>query len=176
MIKTQRVRRKADGTPITTDAEYAFFEDKEAGLASPRNSVVALQATAAAPYPVLGLPSAPNISFGATVVNRGTGTGITYTPSEFASTVITRSPSAASTDTTPTAAAIIGLFTARGIPASKAVGLAYEVTIVNTSANTITLAAGSGVTIVGSAAIGGGTSATFLVHISSPTTVTVYRT
>jgi len=52
--------------------------------------------------------------------------------------------------------------------------VAYRLTIVNTT-TTLTLTAGAGVTITGTATVLGGAEVTYVVTITSPTTVTIQR-
>jgi hypothetical protein len=86
------------------------------------------------------------------------------------SKIITSTPTTARALTTDTAANIIAL-------TSGVVGATYEVAIINlaASAATITVGGGTGVTIVGSAAIVAASSAEFLVRVASSTTVVLYR-
>jgi hypothetical protein len=86
------------------------------------------------------------------------------------SKIVTATPTTARTLTTDTAANIIAL-------TSGVTGHAYEVTFINLSASAaaITLAGGTGATIVGSTTIASASSATYLVRIASSTTVVLYR-
>jgi len=82
--------------------------------------------------------------------------------------IFTITPTVARTLTTDTAANIVA-----GLP-NYQVGTWFEFTIVCLAAFVVTLAAGTGVTIVGSAVVNNA-SATFLVRINSATTATIYR-
>lgn len=77
-------------------------------------------------------------------------------------------PSATRTLTTDTALNIIAT-----LPGYQ-IGSSYEFTIVNTAAFNAVLAGGAGVSIIGSATINN-TSGTFLVTVTAPTTVSIYR-
>ena len=80
-------------------------------------------------------------------------------------------PTAARAFTTPTAAEIIAAVS------DEVVGTSFEFTIVNLAASThaITLTAGTGVTIVGVAAVSAVTSGTFVAVVTAATTVSIYR-
>jgi D-arabinose 1-dehydrogenase-like Zn-dependent alcohol dehydrogenase len=72
--------------------------------------------------------------------------------------------------TTPTAAQILAGLT------DESVGTSFEFTIVNFSAlKQVTLAAGSGVTVLGAAGIGTSSSGTFVGIVTSTTAVSIYR-
>jgi hypothetical protein len=60
----------------------------------------------------------------------------------------------------------------------ESVGSTFEFMIVNLAASThaATLTAGTGVTLVGVAAVSAGTSATFMGRVDSTTAITIYRT
>ena len=87
------------------------------------------------------------------------------------SRVFKMTPTANRTFTTPTAAAII---TGLG---DYAVGSNFLVTIVNlaSATYTITMTAGTGVTVVGKAVVDAATSGTFRVIVTSSTAVSVVR-
>ena len=74
--------------------------------------------------------------------------------------------------TTATAAEILTTMTGEGV------GSTFEFTIVNLAAATYaaTLTAGTGVTLVGVAAVSALTSATFMGRVDSTTAITIYRT
>ena len=74
--------------------------------------------------------------------------------------------------TTATAAEILTTMTGEGV------GSTFEFTIVNLAAAThaATLTAGTGVTLVGVAAVSALTSATFMGRVDSTTAITIYRT
>lgn len=84
--------------------------------------------------------------------------------------IVTATPTTARTLTTDTAANIIAL-------TSGVTGHSYDVTFINLSASAaaITLAGGTGVTIVGSTNIASASSATYIVRVASATTVVLYR-
>lgn len=84
-------------------------------------------------------------------------------------TVVTLASTAGRSKTTPTAVNIIALLT------GYQTGTNFEFTIVQTGAFTSTLIAGVGVTIVGKDTIGSTASATWLVVVTSPTTVSFIR-
>jgi len=95
----------------------------------------------------------------------------TYTAAEILSGLILRDPNGAGrNDVTPTATAIIAEAGANNVGAS------FEFMIRNTAdaAETITLTAGTGVTLSGTMTIAQNNSRTFLAVITSPTTVTIY--
>lgn len=78
---------------------------------------------------------------------------------------------------TPTIARILTTDTATNIVAGLTgyqVGTCFEFTIVNNAAFDVTLAGGTGVTIIGKT-IANNASITFLARIDSATTVTIYR-
>jgi len=81
-------------------------------------------------------------------------------------------PTAAHALTTGTAAEILTTMTGEGV------GSTFEFTIVNLAAAThaATLTAGTGVTLVGVAAVSALTSATFMGRVYSTTAITIYRT
>jgi hypothetical protein len=81
-------------------------------------------------------------------------------------------PAAARALTTATAAEILTTMTSEGV------GSTFEFTIVNLAAAThaVTLTAGTGVTLVGVAAVSALTSATFMGRVDSTTAITIYRT
>jgi len=82
--------------------------------------------------------------------------------------IFTITPTVARTLTTDTAANLVAAM------AGYQVGTWFEFTIVCLAAFAVTLAAGTGVTIVGSA-VANNVSATFKARIDSATTVTIYR-
>lgn len=105
------------------------------------------------------------------VVNIVGSAASTYGLPEFTGRMIMRDPAGGTpSDVTPTAAALLALD-----PAAQ-VGDSFEITIKNTADNaeTITLTAGVGVTITGTATIVQNNMKTFLVVKTSETTVTVY--
>ncbi len=82
---------------------------------------------------------------------------------------------------TPTAARILTTATAADIltaMSGEAVGSTFEFVIVNLAGVThvATLAAGTGVTLVGGAAVSASTSVTFMGRVDSTTAITIYRT
>ena len=82
--------------------------------------------------------------------------------------VFTITPTAARTLTTDTAANLVAGLT------GYQVGTSFEFTIVNLAAYDVTLAGGTGVTIVGNA-VANNASATFRAIIDSSTAVSIYR-
>ena len=96
---------------------------------------------------------------------------VTLTAAQLLGGLILRDPAGAGrADVTPTAALIIAALAQGGT------GNAFEFTIRNTAddAETITLTAGEGVTISGTATIAQNNSKRFLVVVTSGTTVTIY--
>ena len=87
------------------------------------------------------------------------------------SKLFTCTPTAARAFTTPTAAEILA-----GIE-DEIVGTSFDFTIVNLAAATyaITLTAGTGVTVVGAAAVSAATSGTFVAVVTSTSAVSIYR-
>lgn len=86
------------------------------------------------------------------------------------SKLFTQTPTAARTLTTDTAALIVAAAT------GYAVGTSFDFSIINLSAaTTITVAGGTGVTVVGVATVPGVTTGTFRARIDSATAVSVYR-
>lgn len=80
-------------------------------------------------------------------------TGITLTTTQLINGIMTHSPAGAVADTTPTATAIVAALTACYVSGTTA--STFEFTILNTAAgaNAITVTGGTGVTIVGTAAV-----------------------
>lgn len=106
-----------------------------------------------------------------TVSNITTGGVVTYTAAQLLGGLILRDPNGASrSDVTPTAADIIAALN------KPATGAAFEFTIRNTAngAETITLTAGSDVTLSGTMTIAQNNSKRFVAVVTSPTEVTVY--
>ena len=87
------------------------------------------------------------------------------------SRIFKMTPTANRTFTTPTAAAIIAAL------GDYAVGTQFTITIVNlaSATYTITMTAGTGVTVVGAAAVDAASSGTFKVIVTSATAVSVVR-
>jgi hypothetical protein len=96
--------------------------------------------------------------------------GVTLTAAQMAGVVITRagSPSGGFNDTTDTATNIINALPSTGT------GYGQELRIVNTSGQTQTLVAGTGVTIVGPATTANGASHIYLIVVSGSAAVTIY--
>jgi hypothetical protein len=112
-----------------------------------------------------------------------TAGAVTYTVAQFLGGLILRDCNGAGrADVTPTAAAIIAALFPDGLPlledgsGSALTGQAFRVHIRNTTggAFTITLTAGTGVTISGTATIAQNNAKDFLVVITGATTVTIY--
>ncbi len=59
--------------------------------------------------------------------------------------------------------------------AGYSVGMEWDLTVVNTSTGSATLAGATGTTLVGSAVVAANTSGTWRVYIASATTVVLYR-
>lgn len=69
--------------------------------------------------------------------------GVTLTAAQMVNTVITRAGAAAVSDTTATAALIVAAIR------NCQVGASFDMTIINTNSDTLTIVAGSGVTLAG---------------------------
>lgn len=92
----------------------------------------------------------------------GTAAGITYTAAQFTTTSLTRSgPGANFSDTTPTAAQIVA-----AMPGAE-VQMGYEIFIRNTTAFTLTLLAGAGVTLGGTTTVAAGQSRMYKVFATN---------
>lgn len=105
------------------------------------------------------------------VTTKTTAGAVTYTAAEFLGGLILRDPNGAGrTDDTPTAALI---YDELGSPKA---GASFEVVIRNTAdaAETITMQAGTGVTISGTATIAQNNTKRFIGVVVSPTAVTLY--
>jgi len=87
------------------------------------------------------------------------------------SKLFTQTPTASRTFTTPTAADLISYLT------DEVVGTSFEFTIVNLApaTYTVTVTAGTGVTVVGVAAVAAVTSGTFIGVVTSTSAVSIYR-
>lgn len=104
-------------------------------------------------------------------VTKTTASAVTYTALEFTSGLILRDPNGSGrTDVTPTASQ---LYTELGDPE---VGSTFELVIRNTAdaAETITMSAGTGVTISGTATIAQNNTKRFLAVFTSKSAVTLY--
>ena len=102
-----------------------------------------------------------------------TDAAATLTASQIISSrLFTITPTVARTLTTATAADILTAMSGEGV------GSTFEFVIVNLAGATFaaTLAAGTGVTLVGVAAVSASSSATFLGRVDSTTAITIYRT
>lgn len=118
-----------------------------------------------------GLQLRDNLLINVPVVTKTTASAVTYTAEEFTSGLILRDPNGAGrSDVTPTAAL---LFAELGDPE---VNSAFEITIRNTAdaAETITMTAGTGVTLSGTMTIAQNNSKTFIGVFTSPTALTLY--
>lgn len=82
------------------------------------------------------------------------------------------SQSGATALTTPTAAAIFGLITSL-VPLFPASGCPYRLRVINTNAGLLTLTAGTGVTINGTATVAIGAWREYLVQVNGPNSVTM---
>jgi hypothetical protein len=110
-----------------------------------------------------------NISDIRAVNNIADGGSMVVNAAQIADGIVTATLTAARTITTGTAVSIVALL-------GTAVGTTIEFTYINLAATHVaTLAGGTGVTIVGAAAVAGSSSARFLVTVASATTVFVYR-
>jgi hypothetical protein len=102
-----------------------------------------------------------------------TDAAATLTASQIISSrLFTITPTAARTLTTATAADILTAMSGEGV------GSTFEFVIVNLAGATFaaTLAAGTGVTLVGVVAVSASSSATFMGRVDSTTAITIYRT
>ena len=102
-----------------------------------------------------------------------TDAAATLTASQIISSrLFTITPTVARTLTTATAADILTAMSGEGV------GSTFEFVIVNLAGATFaaTLAAGTGVTLVGVAAVSASSSATFMGRVDSTTAMTIYRT
>ena len=102
-----------------------------------------------------------------------TDAAATLTASQIISSrLFTITPTAARTLTTATAADILTAMTGEGV------GSTFEFVIVNLAGVTFaaTLAAGTGVTLVGVVAVSASASATFMGRVDSTSAITIYRT
>jgi len=100
---------------------------------------------------------------------------VTYTAAQFLGGLILRDPNGAGrSDVSPTAALLIAAMQNAGGPAI--VGSSFEFTLRNTAdaAETITMTAGTGVTLSGTMTIAQNNSKRFLVVVTAVTTVTMY--
>jgi hypothetical protein len=95
--------------------------------------------------------------------------GVTLTAAQMLSGMIFRSGAAAVSDTTPTAAALIA---AMGTPPN---GTSRLIVIRNANSDTLTLLAGTTVTITGTATIATLTTAIYILRKTSSTAVTLTR-
>lgn len=106
-----------------------------------------------------------------TVTTKSTASAVTYTAEEFLGGLILRDPNGAGrSDVTPTAALIIDEL------GSPNTGASFEVIIRNTAdaAETITMTAGTNVTLSGTMTIAQNNTKRFIGVVTSPTTVTLY--
>jgi len=107
------------------------------------------------------------------VVNAGT-TSATLTAANVLNNILTAAPAAAATLTLPTAASVVAL------DGNSAVGRGFKFHIINTNGtNAITVAAGTGITLVGVVTVAASSSATFYASYTNVTVgqeaITVYR-
>ena len=112
----------------------------------------------------------------ASVATDNTAGAITYTAAQLLGGLILRDPNGAGrSDVTPTAVDIVKALTyPKGL--APVAGSCFEFTIRNTAdaAETITVTAGTGVTLSGTMTIAQSNSKRFLVVINSATTCTIY--
>lgn len=114
-----------------------------------------------------------NLDYG-TVVTDTTAAAVTYTAAQLKAGLILRDPNGAGrSDVTPTAAAIVQSYSATGLSAntSAVAGDYFEFTIRNTAdaAETITITAGTGVTLSGTMTIAQSNSKRFRLQIDTVT-------
>ncbi len=102
-----------------------------------------------------------NITSFVTVSDVTSTTGTTLTAAQFSGIIVRSGPTAAYSDTTPTAAEIVASI------ATPANGLAYFLVIENTVAFAATVVAGTGVTLVGSTGIAASFTRLYLVTITN---------
>lgn len=120
-----------------------------------------------------GVESTERVIENLTTTTEATAGAVTYTATEFVGGLILRDPNGAGrSDVTPTAADIIAFM---GKP-SVQTGASFKVHIRNTAdaAETITVTAGTGVTLSGTMTIAQNNAKDFLCVVTSPTTVTLY--
>jgi hypothetical protein len=111
----------------------------------------------------------------ATVTTDATAGNLTYTAAMLLGGLILRNTNGSNrSDVTPTAALLLAAMKNANQPAI--VGSSFEFTIRNTAgaAETITVTAGTGVTLSGTMTIAQNNSKRFLVVVTSQTTVTIY--
>jgi len=112
-----------------------------------------------------------NLNKKTTVTTLTTAGAVTYTAAQLIGGLILRDPNGgARSDVSPTAALIIAAI------GGQKIGTSFEFTIRNTAdaAETITVTAGTGVTLSGTMTIAQNNSKRFLVLITAATTVTIY--
>jgi hypothetical protein len=112
-----------------------------------------------------------------TVTTDTTAGALTYTPAMLLGGFILRDPNGLGrSDVTPTAALIIAALAALSGGHPPAVGASFEFTIRNTAdaAETITVTAGTDVTLSGTMTIAQNNSKRFLAVVTGATTVTIY--
>jgi hypothetical protein len=112
-----------------------------------------------------------------TVTTDATAGALTYTAAQLLGGLILRDPAGASrSDVTPTAALIIAALAANQAGKAPVAGSSFEFTIRNTAdaAETITVTAGTGVTLSGTMTIAQSNSKRFLCVVTASTTVTIY--
>jgi len=112
-----------------------------------------------------------------TVTTDATAGARTYTAAELLGGLILRDPAGgARDDVTPTAAAIIAALALNQAGKAPIAGSSFEFTIRNTAdaAETITVTAGTDVTLSGTMTIAQNNTKRFLCVVTSATTVTIY--
>jgi len=112
-----------------------------------------------------------------TVSTITTAGAATYTAAQLIGGLILRDPAGgARSDVTPTAAAIIAALAENQAGVAPVAGSAFEFTIRNTAdaAETITVTAGTDVTLSGTMTIAQNNSKRFLCVVTSASTVTIY--
>ena len=110
-------------------------------------------------------------------VHETSNIALSVTPTVIKKQIIVSNPGGAINFTTSTAAVLIdGLFGGTSGTASHELYEMHKLHIINLSgANAITMVGGTGATIVGSAVVAAGTSASFDISLASTTTVSVLR-
>lgn len=174
------VSNNSGATEPATKFAYQFWADTTSGLLKQRNSAnsawitIGTMATANLGLALLsGSAFTGSVTSTAGDVNLKTNTALsdaaaTLTAAQLIGGEFTITPTVARIQTTDTAANIIAALT------GSVTNSNFAFTIVNNAAFDVTVAAGAGVTLVGSAVINNG-SATWRVRVTSGTTVSVIR-
>lgn len=117
-------------------------------------------------------PSFGRSSTGKLLVAASNTANTTLSAAQSIGSIVTATPTDSRTITSATFAAITA-----ELGAQAKIGQTFEVTIVNLAANThnLTLAGGTGVTVVGGGVVAPTTSATFIGRINSAEAIVFYR-